>query len=63
MTGKPRPTLTGTDIDAPDADALADFYPRLLGWEAAPTNRLPRPRRTNPFAFFSVSCARYGVAR
>jgi catechol 2,3-dioxygenase-like lactoylglutathione lyase family enzyme len=27
-----RPTLTGTNIDAPDANALADFYRRLLGW-------------------------------
>jgi catechol 2,3-dioxygenase-like lactoylglutathione lyase family enzyme len=24
--------LTGTNIDAPDANALADFYRRLLGW-------------------------------
>jgi catechol 2,3-dioxygenase-like lactoylglutathione lyase family enzyme len=28
----PRLTLTGTNIDAPDANALADFYRRLLGW-------------------------------
>jgi catechol 2,3-dioxygenase-like lactoylglutathione lyase family enzyme len=28
----PRLTVTGTNIDAPDADALADFYRRLLGW-------------------------------
>ena len=27
-------TLTGTNIDAPDANALADFYRRLLGWTA-----------------------------
>ena len=27
-----RQTLTGTNIDAPDANALADFYRRLLGW-------------------------------
>ncbi len=26
-------TVTGTNIDAPDANALADFYRRLLGWE------------------------------
>jgi catechol 2,3-dioxygenase-like lactoylglutathione lyase family enzyme len=25
-------TLTGINIDAPDANALADFYRRLLGW-------------------------------
>jgi catechol 2,3-dioxygenase-like lactoylglutathione lyase family enzyme len=25
-------TLTGTNLDAPDANALADFYRRLLGW-------------------------------
>jgi catechol 2,3-dioxygenase-like lactoylglutathione lyase family enzyme len=25
-------TLTGTNLDAPDAAALADFYRRLLGW-------------------------------
>ena len=24
--------MTGTNIDAPDANALADFYRRLLGW-------------------------------
>jgi glyoxalase superfamily protein len=29
---QPRLTLTGTNIDAPDANALADFYRRLLGW-------------------------------
>lgn len=29
----PRLTLTGTNIDAPDANALADFYRRLLGWQ------------------------------
>jgi catechol 2,3-dioxygenase-like lactoylglutathione lyase family enzyme len=28
----PRLTVTGTNIDAPDANALADFYRRLLGW-------------------------------
>ena len=27
-----RLTVTGTNIDAPDANALADFYRRLLGW-------------------------------
>src|SRR5690348_8620813 len=26
-------TLTGTVLDAPDANALAEFYRRLLGWE------------------------------
>ena len=25
-------TLTGTNLDAPDASALAGFYRRLLGW-------------------------------
>ena len=29
----PRLTYTGTNIDAPDARELADFYRRLLGWE------------------------------
>ena len=29
----PRLTVTGTNIDGPDANALADFYRRLLGWE------------------------------
>jgi catechol 2,3-dioxygenase-like lactoylglutathione lyase family enzyme len=29
----PRLTVTGTNIDAPDANALADFYRRLLGYE------------------------------
>jgi catechol 2,3-dioxygenase-like lactoylglutathione lyase family enzyme len=28
-------TVTGTNIDAPDANALADFYRRLLGWTAS----------------------------
>ena len=28
----PRLTVTGTNIDASDANALADFYRRLLGW-------------------------------
>jgi catechol 2,3-dioxygenase-like lactoylglutathione lyase family enzyme len=28
----PKLTLTGTNLDAPDANALADFYRRLLGW-------------------------------
>jgi len=28
----PELTLTGTNIGAPDANALADFYRRLLGW-------------------------------
>lgn len=31
----PRLTLAGTDIDAPDANALADFYRLLLGWTTA----------------------------
>jgi catechol 2,3-dioxygenase-like lactoylglutathione lyase family enzyme len=26
-------SLSGTNLDAPDAHALADFYRRLLGWE------------------------------
>jgi catechol 2,3-dioxygenase-like lactoylglutathione lyase family enzyme len=29
----PRLTVTGTNINAPDANALADFYRRLLGWQ------------------------------
>jgi catechol 2,3-dioxygenase-like lactoylglutathione lyase family enzyme len=33
MTTRPRLTVTGTNIDGPDANALADFYRRLLGWE------------------------------
>ena len=28
-------TLTGTNLGAPDANALADFYRRLLGWTVA----------------------------
>jgi catechol 2,3-dioxygenase-like lactoylglutathione lyase family enzyme len=28
----PELALTGTNIGAPDANALADFYRRLLGW-------------------------------
>ncbi len=30
MTRMPWLTLTGTNIDAPDANALADFYPFCL---------------------------------
>ncbi|HET9969991.1 MAG TPA: VOC family protein [Streptosporangiaceae bacterium] len=33
MEARPRLTVTGTNIDAPDANAPADFYRRLLGWE------------------------------
>ena len=29
---QPHLTLSGTNIDAPDPNALADFYRRLLGW-------------------------------
>jgi catechol 2,3-dioxygenase-like lactoylglutathione lyase family enzyme len=29
----PRFILTGTVLDSPDANALAEFYRRLLGWE------------------------------
>jgi catechol 2,3-dioxygenase-like lactoylglutathione lyase family enzyme len=29
---QPRLTVTGTNIDAPDANALAEFYRLLLGW-------------------------------
>jgi len=36
---QPQLTLTGTNIDAPDANALADFYRRLLGW----TTKLEEP--------------------
>ena len=36
---EPRLTVTGTNIDAPDANALADFYRRLLGW----TTRVEEP--------------------
>ena len=28
-------TVTGTNLDAPDAAKLADFYRRLLGWTVA----------------------------
>jgi len=30
---RPRMTLSGVVLDAPDARTLADFYRRLLGWE------------------------------
>ncbi|MGD0239978.1 MAG: hypothetical protein ABSB59_06565 [Streptosporangiaceae bacterium] len=33
MTTPPRLTVTGTNIGAADANALADFYRRLLGYE------------------------------
>jgi catechol 2,3-dioxygenase-like lactoylglutathione lyase family enzyme len=29
---RPQMTMTATVLDAPDAQALADFYRRLLGW-------------------------------
>jgi catechol 2,3-dioxygenase-like lactoylglutathione lyase family enzyme len=32
---QPTMTLTGTNLDAPDAHTLADFYRTLLGWEVA----------------------------
>jgi catechol 2,3-dioxygenase-like lactoylglutathione lyase family enzyme len=32
---RPRLTVSGTNIDCPDAHALADFYRRLLGWTVA----------------------------
>jgi catechol 2,3-dioxygenase-like lactoylglutathione lyase family enzyme len=35
VTAAPRFTLTGTNLDAPDAHELADFYVALLGWEVA----------------------------
>ncbi len=33
MSTPPRLTLSGTVLGAPDAQDLADFYRRLLGWE------------------------------
>jgi hypothetical protein len=33
-TAQPHLTLSGTNIDAPDPNALADFYRGLLGWTA-----------------------------
>lgn len=35
MTERPRTTLTGTVLDAPDAVELAAFYRELLGWPVA----------------------------
>ena len=35
MSQKPRITLATVVLDCPDANALADFYSRLLGWEVA----------------------------
>jgi len=32
MDDRPRMTLTGPVLEAPDARELADFYQRLLGW-------------------------------
>ena len=32
MTQAPQLTLSGIVLDSPDANALADFYRRLLGW-------------------------------
>ncbi|WP_181871457.1 VOC family protein [Sphaerisporangium album] len=32
---RPRLTVSGTNIGAPDAPELAEFYRRLLGWEVA----------------------------
>ena len=32
--GQPRMTITGIVLDSPDANPLADFYRRLLGWPA-----------------------------
>lgn len=33
MAQQPAMTVSGTNLDAPDAHALADFYRQLLGWE------------------------------
>jgi catechol 2,3-dioxygenase-like lactoylglutathione lyase family enzyme len=33
MTERPRLTISGIVLDAPDPKALAEFYHRLLGWE------------------------------
>lgn len=33
MARRPRISLTTVVVDCPDAQALADFYRRLLGWE------------------------------
>jgi catechol 2,3-dioxygenase-like lactoylglutathione lyase family enzyme len=35
MTQRPQMTVTGTNLDCPDAHVLADFYRRLLGWPVA----------------------------
>ncbi|WP_046496960.1 VOC family protein [Streptomyces odonnellii] len=35
MAERPRTTLTGAVLDAPDARELAAFYQRLLGWTVA----------------------------
>ena len=32
MTDRPRMTLSGVVLDAPNPRTLADFYRRLLGW-------------------------------
>jgi catechol 2,3-dioxygenase-like lactoylglutathione lyase family enzyme len=32
MAERPRMNLSGVVLDAPDANALAEFYERLLGW-------------------------------
>ncbi|MEV5706486.1 VOC family protein [Actinoallomurus sp. NPDC052274] len=34
MSDRPRLKLTGVVLDSPDARKLADFYRRLLGWDA-----------------------------
>ena len=33
MSTQPQLSLSGIVLDAPDAQALADFYRRLLGWQ------------------------------
>ena len=35
MRQQARMTVSGTNIDCPDAHALADFYRRLLSWDVA----------------------------
>jgi catechol 2,3-dioxygenase-like lactoylglutathione lyase family enzyme len=35
MDARPHMTLTGVVLDAPDANELAAFYQRLLGWPVA----------------------------
>jgi catechol 2,3-dioxygenase-like lactoylglutathione lyase family enzyme len=54
---QPRMTVSGTNLDCPDAHVLADFYRRLLGWQVAqdqPDDVILRPPGGGPGLSFQT---------